>query len=294
MAFGARLETAMRSLGPLCVGIDPHQGTLESWGLADTPEGLRAFSMTMLEASLGIAAAVKPNAAFFERHGSRGVAVLEELLGTARDKGMLTVLDAKRGDIGSTMLGYAQSCLLAGAPLEADSLTVSPFLGFGSLQPAIDMALDQGKGLFVLALTSNPEGASVQHAVGEDGVPVARAIAQAAGAINSQSSSLGSIGLVVGATVADAVAMLGVDLAAVNGPLLSPGVGAQGAGKRELEYVFGSARPSVLVNQSRGISAAGPDVEQLRGEIHDAAREAKDALAIDEAQTVPSEDHSRR
>lgn len=294
MAFGARLETAMRSLGPLCVGIDPHQGTLESWGLADTPSGLRTFSMTMLEASLGLAAAIKPNAAFFERHGSRGVAVLEEMLGTARDKGMLTVLDAKRGDIGSTMLGYAQSCLLKGAPLEADSLTVSPFLGFGSLQPAIDMALDQGKGLFVLALTSNPEGASVQHAVGEDGVPVARAIAQAAGAINSQSSTLGSIGLVVGATVADAVATLGIDLAAVNGPLLSPGVGAQGAGRHELEHVFGLARPSVLVNQSRGISAAGPDVEKLRGAIHDATREATDALAIDEAQTVPSGDHSRR
>lgn len=294
MAFGARLETAMGSLGPLCVGIDPHQGTLESWGLADTPDGLRTFSMTMLEASLGLAAAIKPNAAFFERHGSQGVAVLEEVLGLARDKGVLTVLDAKRGDIGSTMLGYAQSCLVKGAPLEADSLTVSPFLGFGSLQPAVDLALDQGKGLFVLALTSNPEGASVQHAVGEDGVPVARAIAQAAGAINAQSATLGSIGLVVGATVADAVAMLGIDLAAVNGPLLSPGVGAQGAGKRELEHVFGSARPSVLVNQSRGISAAGPDVEQLRGAIHDAAREAADALAIVEAQTVPSEDHSRR
>lgn len=278
MAFGARLMAAMRDRGPLCVGIDPHPELLARWGLRDTPESLIAFSDAILDASVGLAAAVKPNSAFFERHGSRGIAALEHVLGRARELRLLTILDVKRGDIGSTMEGYADAYLAEGVPLEADAITVSPYLGVGSLKPAFDLAQHTGKGIFILALTSNPEGASVQHAIGPDGVPVATSIAIAAAQLNAGASPMGSVGLVVGATIGEAVKALGIDLEAVNGPLLAPGVGAQGAGPAELATVFGDARPRVLVNQSRGIAAAGPIVEKLRGAIHAASGAAQYAL----------------
>ncbi len=279
MAFGARLMVAMQDRGPLCVGIDPHPEILASWGLADTAQSLVAFSDAILDASVGSVAAVKPNSAFFERHGSRGVAALEHTLGRARELGLLTILDVKRGDIGSTMEAYADAYLGEGVPLEADAITVSPYLGVDSLRPAFELAEHTGKGIFILALTSNPEGASVQHAIGADGVPVATSIVRAAAEMNAGARPMGSVGLVVGATIGDAVKALGIDLVAVNGPLLAPGVGAQGAGPAELAGVFGAARPTVLVNQSRGIAAAGPIVEKLRGAIHAASGAAQYALS---------------
>ncbi|OJV80307.1 MAG: orotidine 5'-phosphate decarboxylase [Cellulomonas sp. 73-92] len=281
--FGARLAAAMDALGPLCVGVDPHPSLLAAWGLPDDTAGLRSFALTTLEAVAGVVPAVKPQAAFFERHGSRGVAVLEEVVAAGRDLGLLVVVDAKRGDIGSTMAAYADAYLRDGSPLAGDALTVSPYLGFGSLGPAVAAAEESGRGLFVLALTSNPEGASVQHARSDDGMPVAVGMAHAAAALNAaerarSGARLGSVGLVVGATVGDAAARLGLDLAAVGGPLLAPGVGAQGAGPAELARVFGDARGAVLASSSRGVLAAGPDPVALRGAAARARDEAAAAL----------------
>ncbi|EYR64454.1 orotidine 5'-phosphate decarboxylase, partial [Actinotalea ferrariae CF5-4] len=205
-SFGARLAAGMERHGPLCVGIDPHPGLLERWGLADDVAGLRRFSLTVVEALAGTVAALKPQSAFFERHGSAGVAVLEEVVAATRGTGTALVVDAKRGDIGSTMGGYADAYLRDGSPLAGDALTVSPYLGFGSLAPAVDAALASGRGLFVLALTSNPEGASVQHARAvHDGTPgesVAGAVAAQAARLNAAErartgAALGSVGLVV-------------------------------------------------------------------------------------------------
>jgi len=279
MAFGARLAAAMQDQGPLCVGIDPHPEYLARWGLPDTAESVAAFADAIVDASVGTAAAVKPNSAFFERHGARGIAALERTLARCRELSLLTILDVKRGDIGSTMEGYADAYLSRGAPLEADAITVSPFLGFGSLRPAFELAEHTGKGLFVLALTSNPEGAQVQHARDADHTAVARIIAESAAEINRGAQPMGSVGLVVGATIGAAVKDLGIDLAAVNGPLLAPGVGAQGAGPADVARVFGDARSRVLVSQSRGIAAAGPFVEKLRGAIQAAAGAAQFALS---------------
>ncbi|MFF1529271.1 orotidine-5'-phosphate decarboxylase [Cellulomonas sp. NPDC058312] len=270
----------MAEQGPLCVGIDPHVSLLDAWGLPDDAEGLRRFALTVMEAVGGQVAAVKPQAAFFERHGSAGLAVLEEVVAAGRDTGTLVVVDAKRGDIGSTMGAYADAYLRDGSPLAGDALTVSPYLGFGSLAPAVDAALATGRGLFVLALTSNPEGAAVQHARDAEGVAVADRVAREAAAANTAElartgGELGSVGLVVGATVGDAAARLGVDLAAVRGPLLAPGVGAQGAGPAELAAVFGDARGAVLASSSRGVLAAGPAPAALRA----AARAAADTAA---------------
>ncbi len=277
--FGARLAAAMQEHGPLCVGIDPHASLLEAWGLPDDAEGLRRFALTVMEAVGGHVAAVKPQAAFFERHGSAGVAVLEEVVAAGRQSGTLVVVDAKRGDIGSTMAAYAEAFLRDGSPLAGDALTVSPYLGFGSLDPAVDLALSTGRGLFVLCLTSNTEGREVQHARTADGTTVAALVAARAATLNAGDAPLGSIGLVVGATVGDAAHRAGVDLAAVNGPLLAPGVGAQGAGPRELAQVFGAARRQVLASSSRGVLAAGPDVAALRAAARRAADEAATALS---------------
>ncbi|MBT2550693.1 orotidine-5'-phosphate decarboxylase [Arthrobacter sp. ISL-65] len=260
--FGSRLGRAMADRGPLCVGIDPHPALLASWGLNDDVAGLRRFSLTALESVASLAAAVKPQVALYERHGSAGMAVLEEVLATARDEGVLTIADAKRGDIGSTMAAYADAWLRDGSALAADSVTLSPYLGFESLRPALDLAAEHGRGVFVLALTSNPEGASVQHVGGSDSV--ARRIVQAAAGENERySGALGSVGLVVGATVGTALADLQLDLEAVRGPILAPGLGAQGATPADLRMTFGAAYPQVLGTSSRDILKAGPGVREL-------------------------------
>lgn len=272
-SFGSRLGAAMAVRGPLCAGIDPHPALLKSWGLADDAEGLRRFSLTVLEAVASSAAAIKPQVALYERHGSAGMAVLEELLAAARDESVLTIADAKRGDIGSTMAAYADAWLRDGSPLAADSVTLSPYLGFESLRPALDLAAETGRGVFVLALTSNPEGASVQHFGGADSV--ARRITAAAATENTRyAGDLGSVGLVVGATVGTALRDLDVDLAAVRGPILAPGLGAQGATPADLRTTFGAAFPQVLGTSSRDILAAGPELRGLR----EAARRTLDGL----------------
>lgn len=271
-SFGDRLAAARAAKGSLCVGIDPHPGLLAAWGLEDSVPGLERFSLTVLDAVGPVAAALKPQVALYERHGSRGLAVLETLLARAAAADVLTIADAKRGDIGSTMRAYADAWLGEGSPLAADAVTLNPYLGFESLRPAIDLAAATGRGVFVLALTSNPEGRSVQHAGGEQSV--ARAITRAAAAENAGSPA-GHVGLVVGATVGDAAQRLGLDLSSLNGPILAPGVGAQGAGAAELESAFGAALPFVLPTSSRAILAAGPHGAALRA----AAERTRDELA---------------
>ncbi|WP_394214683.1 orotidine-5'-phosphate decarboxylase [Brachybacterium vulturis] len=263
--FGERLRRAVQAQGPVIAGVDPHSSLLEAWSLPDTPAGLREFSRITLAAMGGTVAAIKPQSAFFERHGSAGVAVLEELLAAAREAGVLTILDVKRGDIGSTMGAYAQAHLLPGAPLEADAITVSPYLGAGSLDPAAALAAEHGKGLFLLALTSNPDGPQIQHARTAGDTPVALEIARHAERIgNAGPGEWSSVGLVVGATVGRAYRELGLDRAAPTVPLLAPGFGAQGAGPAQLSEVFGENAGHVLVSLSRGLSAAGPDEATLR------------------------------
>lgn len=267
--FGQRLAAAMQEHGPLCMGIDPHAGLLAEWGLTDTAEGLETFSLRSLEAAAaeGVAA-IKPQVALYERHGSSGIAALERLLGQAREAEVLTIADAKRGDIGSTMAGYAEAWLSDGSPLAADAVTLSPYLGYESLRPAIDLAVQYGRGVFVLALTSNPEGASVQHVGGAEG-SVARSIARAAAVDNAEAGPdhLGPVGLVVGATVTEDAARLGLDLATVGGALLAPGFGAQGATAHGMKSGFGQAWPQVVATSSRAILQAGPTIEGLREAI---------------------------
>ncbi|MDI2033033.1 orotidine-5'-phosphate decarboxylase [Paenarthrobacter nitroguajacolicus] len=262
-SFGSRLAAAMVERGPLCVGIDPHPGLLADWGLNDDAAGLERFSLTVVEAVGSLAAAVKPQVALYERHGSAGMAVLERTLAASAEAGVLSIADAKRGDIGSTMAAYADAWLRDGSSLAADSVTLSPYLGFESLRPALDLAAHYGRGVFVLALTSNPEGKSVQHVGGDDSV--ARRIVAAAAAENQRyDGALGSVGLVVGATIGSALKDLDIELGPVRGAILAPGLGAQGATPADLRATFGGAYPQVLATSSRGILAAGPSVAALR------------------------------
>jgi orotidine-5'-phosphate decarboxylase len=268
-AFGARLHDAMRTLGPLCAGIDPHRRLVESWGLTYDLAGLERFALTCVEAYAGRVAAVKPQSAFFEVFGSRGVAVLERVLAELREAGTLTILDAKRGDIGSTMTAYAEAYLGKDAVAPPDALTVSPYLGYESLRPAIDLAEQTGRGLFVLALTSNPEGASVQHAT-LDGEYVAESMVRGAAGDNAAARAhgeLGSVGLVIGATVGTAVDDLGLDLVAAATPVLAPGFGAQGGTVESLTATFGAARRQVLAASSREILLAGPEPSRLVAQL---------------------------
>lgn len=264
--FGERLRQAMTAYGPLCAGIDPHRSLVEEWGLTYDLAGVERFAMTCVEALGGQVAAIKPQSAFFEVFGARGVALLERVIDGARELGSMVILDVKRGDIGSTMDAYAHAFLGPGAESAPDAITVSPYLGYESLRPAIDLAAEQGRGVFVLCLTSNPEGASVQHAT-LDGQSVAASMALGAAGDNAAAATrgeLGSVGLVVGATVGGAVQELGIDLAAVNGPILAPGVGAQGATRDDVTTVFGAALPNVLASSSRSILRAGPTVSAIR------------------------------
>ena len=257
--FGTRLRQAMDKRGPLCVGIDPHAALLEAWGLGDDIAGLERFSRTVVEALAGEVAVLKPQSAFFERFGSKGVAVLERSVADARSAGALVLMDAKRGDIGSTMAAYADAFLAPTSPLFSDAVTVSPYLGFGSLRPAFDAARASGSGIFALALTSNPEGHEVQHAVGEDGLTVAQSVLRQLAAENADAHPLGSFGAVVGATLRDIDADLDI-----NGALLAPGVGAQGATPADIPAVFGAAAANVLPSVSRDVLKHGPSVAALR------------------------------
>ena len=277
LTFGQRLRGAMDSRGPLCAGIDPHRALVESWGLGYDVDGLAAFTDTCVEAFAGHVGVVKPQSAFFEVFGSRGVAILERAILALREAGTLVILDAKRGDIGSTMAAYAEAYLGKDAVAPADAVTVSPYLGFESLRPALDLAAQTGRGVFVLGLTSNPEGRSVQHARLRDVSVAESMVAGAAGenAAARERGELGSVGLVVGATVGSAVQELGLDLAGATAPLLAPGVGAQGGTSEDLRRVFGDALPNVLPASSRDVLNAGPDVAALR----DRAMGTNDSLA---------------
>lgn len=276
--FGTRLHDAMAARGRLCVGIDPHASLLRGWGLDDDVAGLERFALSVVESVAPVASVVKPQSAFYERFGSRGIAVLERVVTESRAAGALVLLDVKRGDIGSTSQAYADAYLDPASPLAVDAITVSPYLGLGSLDPFVDTARRHDAGLFVLALTSNPEGPEVQHAVGADGVRVADRVLGHLRSLNADAGTLGplgSFGAVVGATIAQPEDGPAFDLA-FGGPVLAPGFGAQGGTVDDLRRIFGASASHVLASSSREVLALGPDLPAMR----DAVRATNDELAV--------------
>ena len=264
-SFGERVTAALTAHGPLCVGIDPHAALLEQWWTDASASAARDFGLRVVDAAAGRVGIVKPQVAFFERYGSAGYAALEDVLAAARAAGLIVIADAKRGDIGTTMDGYAAAWLQPGSPLEVDAVTLSPYLGPDSLRATLTTAIRHGKGAFVLAATSNPEAFALQSAqvvdvAATDGQTVAERVARDIAWVNGSaafSGGLGPVGLVVGATV-DRAAIGLTDDALRGAPILAPGFGAQGAEPSDLESLFGPAAPQVIASESRSILSAGP------------------------------------
>jgi orotidine-5'-phosphate decarboxylase len=271
--FGTRLQERIRALGPLCVGIDPTRRLLESWDRPDSVEGLEFCSLAVLEAVLDTAAAIKPQVAFFERFGSAGFRVLERLMAEARDADILVVADAKRGDIALTNEGYAEAWLSNRSTLAADALTVSPYVGLASLAPMIEMASANGRGVFVLAATSNDDGREVQLARTDDDERVEDVVLRSVAQLNARDDGLGSVGAVLGATRDRPL----FNLSSLGGPFLVPGVGSQGATAENVARLFERCPPgTVLASVSRAILQAGPD----RAGLRDAAQRWRDDLSV--------------
>jgi orotidine-5'-phosphate decarboxylase len=275
--FADRVQAAVARTGPLCAGIDPSGQLLAQWGLRDDPDGLRAFCRTCVEAFAGVVGVVKPQVAFFERHGSAGLAELERLIAEANSAGLVVIADAKRGDIDTTAEAYADAWLNPASPLAADAVTAHAYLGLGALAPLVRLAGAHGRGVLVVARSSNPEGRSLQQARTADGRAVEdMLLAEVAGLNVSGEVPKGTVGAVVGATLAPS----NFELSQLGGVVLAPGLGAQGAGPKDVAARFAGCPPGmVLPSSSRGLLKHGPHPENLRDAARSLARELSVAMA---------------
>jgi orotidine-5'-phosphate decarboxylase len=260
--FASRFAKVRSDLGPLVWGLDPSRAALQTWELGDDPGGLDRFADIMLEAASGTVGLVKPQSAFFERHGWRGIRTLSRLITDARSSGLLVILDVKRGDVGSTNEAYAQAYLGAGAPLEADAITVHPYLGLEAMDAFVAGAHEAGSCLLVVTRSSNPEGRAVQSAWEHSGRPVDQGLLQEIGKLN-QTLAPGQIGP-VGAVVGPVRIERGLDLAGAQALFLAPGIGAQGITSQDVAEVFAACPDRVMPSASRSLLAAGPDISALR------------------------------
>lgn len=266
--FSQRLSNRIQSHGNSCLGIDPHTALLQQWGLEDSAKGLAQFSELCVSAFSSTAAVVKPQVAFYERHGSQGFAVLEDTIGALRQAGVLVIADAKRGDIGSTMAGYVDAWCHPNSPLYSDAVTVSPYLGVSSLDPTIATAAEHGCGVYVLARTSNPEATALQHAVVDEHTTVAQSVVDHLQQLPAHLSS--ETGVVVGATVKNPPRLGGY-----AGSVLLPGVGAQGATVSDVHELLQGDTQRALVNISRAVLQAGPNSKDLAEAARTACEELK-------------------
>lgn len=283
-SFSKKLESAFLAKGQLCVGIDPHESLLIENGFDNSAQGLQHFSLKMLDQLQDQVSIIKPQVSFFERFGSEGFAALESVLEEANQRGFLVIADAKRGDIGSTMEAYGQAWLAKSAPFVCDALTVNPYLGVGALSSAVAFASERGKGLFVLAATSNEEGKALQTSMHE-GLTVAAQVAREVQTLNKNTATsntrFGSVGLVVGATVN--LKNLGLDTlnaekSSLRTTILAPGFGFQGADLSKAKDIFGELSGDVIYTVSRSALRNGIEA------VGSSAREDQEALKIALAQ----------
>ena len=269
-SFATRFAAVRSRYGPLALGLDPSGPILDAWGIGDSPDGVDRFAEIALEAAAGTVGLVKFQAAFYERHGWQGFRTLQRLISEAHSAGLLAILDAKRGDVGTTNDAYAEAYLGAGAPLAADALTVHPYLGVGAMGTLVSRAQQAGSCLLVVTRSSNPEGRNVQSAIARSGRTVEQDLLTSIGEINARLApgEIGPVGAVIGPTHLDPA----LDLAAAGGIFLAPGVGLQGATPGDVAQVFAACPDRVIPSASRSLLAGGPDVARLR----DAARKLAD------------------
>lgn len=273
--FQNRFVALARARSPLCVGIDPSRESLAEWGVADDASGLRIFCERLVDACAPLVAIVKPQVAFFERLGPAGLEVLRDTVERAKAHGALVILDAKRGDIASTATAYGEAFLGPDSAFGGDAITVSAYLGFGSLDPILEIARATAAGVFIVVRSSNPEGADIQRARMPNGLSVAEDLAQRITIANAAqvAEGLGPIGAVVGATLGEETESLVPRLP--NALMLVPGIGAQGATIADVRANFGAHYARVIPSVSRGVSRAGPDLGSLRRRVEEYAREIR-------------------
>lgn len=271
--LAGRLIAATRRFGPLCVGIDPHPGLVPALFGGDRPEGLARWAMAVLDAADGVAGVVKPQAGLFEAHGPAGMAALAAVCREARRRGFIVIADAKRGDIGTTAEGYARAWLAEGAPFESDVLTVNPYMGLDTLEPFLAMAGRHGRGVAVLARTSNPGSADFQ-ARDMGGKPLhARVVEALQPAIARLRDASGWSGLMLVAGATGPQEARALRALAPEALFLVPGYGAQGAGAAEALAGFVPGPDGLtggVVNASRAVTFPQGDF-RTAGDWTDAA-----------------------
>jgi orotidine-5'-phosphate decarboxylase len=264
LAFSDRLaEAVVRKRSQLVVGLDPRLDVLPMelrgeavLGRAAAASAVARFCKGIVDAVGPYVVAVKPQAAFFEALGSDGFRALEEVCEYARSTGLLVLVDAKRGDIGSTARAYAVAYLEPreiGGPL-ADAMTASPYLGDDSVDPFLAACRRHGAGVFFLVRTSNAGAADVQDLALSDGRPLWQYLASLVhewGQTLVGESGLSSVGAVVGATHPRAVSE--ARRLMPQTPILLPGIGAQGATPADVARAFTSGPASALVTASRSV-----------------------------------------
>lgn len=282
--FADRLIEATEQFGPLCVGIDPHAGRIPAIFGGDTADGIERWGLAMVEAVKGRAGVIKPQIAFFERHGWAGLKALEHICATAHQAGLVILMDAKRGDIGSTAEGYASAFLREPSHFHCDALTVNPYMGLDTIEPHVRAAEEFAKGVIVLARTSNPGSADFQSR-NLDGAPLFERVVEALAPMIERlkgESGWSGLMLVTGATgPAEAKRLREL---APNALFLVPGYGAQGAGVEEALAGFvpqGNRLVGGVVSASRSLNfPAGSETASSIDEWH-----AIVTAAIDEART---------
>lgn len=274
MHFGDRLARAVKQKrSPVCVGLDPRwqslpkvlRGQTNAADYATVADRTRMFCCEVIDAVADLVPIVKPQAAFFERLGPHGMGCLLEVIHHAIKRGLLVLLDGKRGDIGSTAEAYAAAYLGADSPWSCDALTVNPYLGADTLEPFVERSEASGAGIFVLVKTSNPGSRFIQDLTSSEGRVYDRVAAtvEKLSAATRGESGYGIVGAVTGAPYPEELSELRAKLPSAW--LLIPGYGAQGAGAAEVRGGFDSKGLGAIVNSSRGIIFAygPPDAADL-------------------------------
>ena len=273
-SFGQRLKESFSAKGQLCVGLDPSAEQLQKWGIDYSATGAEKFCNLIIHACQNRVGILKPQVAFFEQFGPEGFVTLQRILDRANNEGFLVIADAKRGDIGSTMDGYAKAWIESEAPFRADAITVSPYLGPDSLTSFCSIATANQKGVFVLAATSNPEARASQSASVEGGESVAGNVVSFASSVNQE--GLGSVGVVLGAqTDLPGMGIDITDLASI--PILAPGFGVQGARLTDATELFGPLASNAIFSVSR--SVAGDNLVGLQDRVQSAVDELEIGLS---------------
>jgi orotidine-5'-phosphate decarboxylase len=270
-SFAVRFGAVRSRYGPLAWGLDPSGAILVAWGLGDTPEGLDRFAEITIEAASGTVGLLKLQSAFYERHGWQGLRTLQRLIAEAQSAGLLVIVDAKRGDVGTTNDAYAEAYLGADAPFGADALTVHPYLGLGAMGTYVSRAHEAGSCLLVVVRSSNPEGRAIQSAATLSGRTAEEELLVEIGELNTRLApgEIGPIGAVVGPTRVDPA----LDLVAANGIFLAPGVGMQGATPADVAEVFAACPDRVIPSASRSLLVNGSDVARLHDAVGTLANE---------------------